>query len=371
MPARKKKEEESSEVALAPIEDKKPKRKGGTKAKKDVPVVASVSADGEINGTLQPLIKRPLIAHLPISSTSVVFSDAPGKYVPELPKNPEAYNSFADDPFVDAEESFEPASEYVNENVSKQLNDDIARTREEMRGLLKPESLNKMPDEHTKPLATVQAAVTNTVTTKKEKKEIVPVNPYHTELSLFAEYVNTDGKIPEFVETACFWCCHGFTWKPVVIPSRYENVSDNIGGGLYKVYGNFCTPECAMAYLLNEQIDMNSRWERISWLHHIYCVNDMKHLYPAPGREVLKMFGGPYDIDEFRGLCLSRKLRVDINYPPMASLLATMDTKPIDFYESASGGSERIHDSGLRLKRSKPLKEIENTLDACFNFQIK
>jgi hypothetical protein len=54
----------------------------------------------------------------------------------------------------------------------------------------------------------------------------------------------------------------------------------------------------------------------------------------------------------------------------MASLLATMDTKPIDFYESTNK-SERLPDSsGLRLKRSKPLKEIENTLDACFMIQV-
>jgi hypothetical protein len=367
MPARKKKEEESSEVAIAPIEDKKPKRKGGTKAKKDVPVVASVSADGEINGTLQPLIKRPLIAHLPISSTSVVFSDDPPKYNPQLPNNPEAYNTFADNPFLDAEETYvasENVNDSVNDDISKQLNDDIARTREEMRGLLKPETLIDVSE--AKPAPVQQQAVA-----KKEKKDIAPLNPYHTEIALFAEYANAEGKVPESVATACFWCCHSFDWRPVTIPCRYENVSDFPNQGIYKVYGNFCTPECAMAYLLNEQIDMNSRWERISWLHHIYCLEDMKRIYPAPGRETLRMFGGPYGIDEFRGLCLSRKLRVDINYPPMASLLATMDTKPIDFYESANNANERVHDSGLRLKRSKPLKEIENTLDACFRFQMK
>jgi hypothetical protein len=373
-PAKKKKEEEtSSQVVIAPVEEKKPKRKGGTKAKKDVTVVASISADGEINGTLQPLIKRPLIAHLPISSTSVMFSDDPPKYNPEPPKNPEAYNSFADDPFVNAEEAFVSSDGFqgadVSDDIAKQLNDDIARTREEMRGLLKPDTFIEVTGVVEK--IAISVIHSQTSQAKKEKKELVSVNPYHTEISLFAEYVNSDGKVPDVVETACFWCCHGFNWRPVVIPCRYENVSDKAGQGIYKVYGNFCTPECAMAHLLNEQVDMNSRWERISWLHHIYCVGDMKRIYPAPGRETLRMFGGPYDIDEFRGLCLSHKLRVDINYPPMASLLATMDTKPIDFYESSSKTSERVHDSGLRLKRSKPLKEIENTLDACFKIQIK
>jgi hypothetical protein len=128
-----------------------------------------------------------------------------------------------------------------------------------------------------------------------------------------------------------------------------------------------------MAYLLNEHIDMNSRWERISWIHHIYCSGEMQRIYPAPARETLTMFGGVYDIEEFRDLALSRKLRADVNYPPMVSLLATMDTKPIDFYEGStkqSGGLLGVG-SGLRLKRSKPLKEIENTLDGCLNIQIR
>jgi hypothetical protein len=339
--------------------EEKPKRRGGTKAKKNVQVVASISADGEINGTLQPLIKRPLIAHLPISSTSVVFSDDPPKYDPAPPQNPEAYNTFADNPFVDTEEAYTSFGE-INEELSKRLDDNISRTYQQMKSLLKPEeavetiSIEQLPQQ--------QTAV------RKEKKEIIPVNPYHTEIPLFAEYLNGGG-IPEKVTTACFWCCHSFDWKPVVIPCRYESLS-NSTEGLYRVYGNFCTPECAMAYLLNEQIDMNSRWERISWLHHIYCGGEMKRLYPSPGRETLRIFGGPYEIDEFRALCLSRKLRVDINYPPMASLLATMDTKPIDFYESTNK-SERLPDSGLRLKRTKPLKEIENTLDACFIIQTR
>jgi hypothetical protein len=375
MPARKKKEEISSGVEITTIEEKKPKRKGGTKAKKDVTVVASISADGEINGTLQPLIKRPLIAHLPINSVAVIFSDDPPKYNPEPPKNPEAYNSFTDNPFADTEEVFVSSNGLqncdVNDEISKQLNDDIARTREEMRCLLKPDvfiEIDNNCNDHKSSLTILQQQQLHT---KKEKKEIISVNPYHTEIPLFAEYAENEGKVPEQVQTACFWCCHGFHWKPVVVPCRYENVSDKAEQGIYKVYGNFCTPECAMAYLLNEQVDMNSRWERISWLHHIYCIEQMKRIYPAPGRETLKMFGGPYEIDEFRGLCLSHKLRVDINYPPMASLLATMDTKPIDFYESVNKNSERVHDSGLRLKRSKPLKEIENTLDACFKLQIK
>jgi hypothetical protein len=63
----------------------------------------------------------------------------------------------------------------------------------------------------------------------------------------------------------------------------------------------------------------------------------------------------------------------------MVSILATMDTKPIDFYDSSltknvlDTVNERLQkaDEGLRLRRTKPLKAWESTLDACINFRIK
>lgn len=333
------------------------------KTKKPVTVVASISSDGNISGSLQPLIKRPLIAHLPISSSAIMFSDDPPAYDPKPPQEHigvDAYNTFSDNPFMDAEEQFVGL-----ESDNNDINDELNKAKQLFKGLLKPENLiESMPKPDEK-------VVQQPAVTKKEKKEVAPLNPYHLQTPLFAEYQG--GNIPDTVETACFWCCHRFDWKPVVIPSRYENPSDKNGQGVYKVYGNFCTPECGMAYLLNEHIDMNSRWERISWLHHIYCTPEVKRIYPAPGREVLKMFGGAYEIHEFRETSLSRKHRVDINYPPMTSLLATMDTKPIDFYESTQKNGDNVGDcsSMLRLKRTKPLKELENTLDSCLNIQIR
>jgi hypothetical protein len=348
-------------------------RSAKPKTKKEIHVVASVSATGEITGSLQPMIKRPLIAHLPISSSSVTFTDAPPEYNPNLP-DPKAANEMVGDPFMmSTEELYEPM-----EGSHDELDDDITKMKEELKTHLSPDMVTenrllceKMSSES---MNAQSPAATSTLpaNTPHKKKEIPPVTPYHTNVKLFAEFATKGGTVPDQVVTSCFWCCHGFDWKPVVIPSRYENPQDKVQG-IYKVYGNFCTPECGMAYLLNEHIDMNSRWERISWIHHIYCSGEMQRIYPAPARETLTMFGGVYDIEEFRDLALSRKLRADVNYPPMVSLLATMDTKPIDFYEGStkqSGGLLGVG-SGLRLKRSKPLKEIENTLDGCLNIQIR
>ena len=75
----------------------------------------------------------------------------------------------------------------------------------------------------------------------------------------------------------------------------------------------------------------------------------------------------------------SYKVRVDIHLPPMVSILATMDTKPIDFYDASltknvnETVTERLQkaEEVLRLRRTKPLKAWESTLDACINLKIK
>jgi hypothetical protein len=91
------------------------------------------------------------------------------------------------------------------------------------------------------------------------------------------------------------------------------------------------------------------------------------------------LFGGSLSIQDYRGLIRSHKVRVDIHLPPMVSILATMDTKPIDFYDASltKNVNETVKDrlqkaeEVLRLRRTKPLKAWESTLDACLNLKIR
>jgi hypothetical protein len=101
---------------------------------------------------------------------------------------------------------------------------------------------------------------------------------------------------------------------------------------------------------------------------------------PAPPRESLRFFGGTLSHEQFRDIITKKQIRVDANIPPVISILTTLDTKPIDFYETslrnttATGAGLDIvkpMESGLRLKRSKPLKDKESTLDAVMNLQVK
>ena len=70
--------------------------KRATKAKQ-VPIIAIVSPDGDIQGTFTPEPRRPLIAHFPFRSTEVQSQDGPLVYDPRPPTEAEPYDACADD----------------------------------------------------------------------------------------------------------------------------------------------------------------------------------------------------------------------------------------------------------------------------------
>jgi hypothetical protein len=333
-------ESPSAEEQPLPVIPEKTSKKG----KKPIQVVAVVTADG-IQGSFPTEQRRPLIGHLPISSASVSFNDDKPEEVPVI--EPCAYD--------DNISSF--GAPYYSQSESK-----------------KPTTCqNNTP---------VEVKTTSVLAVPVVKSTISTTVPSFTQIQLFAEYVGAreQKQIPDKTDIACLWCCEQFSWKPAVIPCRYE--SDVMNGpikGQYRVYGNFCCAECALSYLLEENIDTNARWERISWMHLIYGKACGGRLYPAPSRMTLKKFGGVYTIEEFRDLAMTHKIRADIHYPPMVSLLATMDTKPIDFYEAPIKQAlptyaferEGTGEDGLRLKRTKPLKESDSTLDACVQIKMR
>jgi hypothetical protein len=292
--------------------------------KKQFSVVAVVTPTS-IEGSLQPEVRKPLIAHLPIQSRDIMLHDAPIQYNPVPPTNVEPYDEYIDDPFSEVVAPIEAAPVVT---------------------------------------ATATAAATATATSD--------VPDYYKKGTLLVQYQGTaDIKaIPDRVDIACFWCCHSFEHKPVILPIRDQ-------GEYIQVSGNYCSPECAMSHLFDQRQDAYARWEQLSLLNRLY--GSMNPLRPAPPKQILKLFGGPMSIEEYRSLLQSAKLRVDIHLPPMVSLLATMDTKPIDFYDVSltKGVMETVKErlakaeEVLKLKRTKPLKAWESTLDACINLRVR
>lgn len=311
-------------------------------SKKKFPVVAVVTPDG-IEGSFTIEQRRPLIAHLPIHSSEVQFHDNSMHYDPTPPCQPEAFDTYF--------EIYQTASETVE----------------------KRETIYEAAPEHIQ--EETKEDIGTGDTTVVEDKATLPVYA-KGELLVIYKHAKTSQLLPETSDVACFWCCHAFEGMPCVIPVRDEK-------GIYEVYGNYCCPECALSGILEERDDSHVKWEKISLLHRIYGAQvsggPSGRIYPAPPRSILKMFGGPVGIDSYRGTIRERKVRVDLHLPPMVSILATMDTKPIDFYETtipksfAPSFNDRTQkaEEGLRLKRSKPLKDKESTLDAVMNLQIR
>lgn len=358
--------EPTPEVSTMTTSLKKVRQK---KEKKPIQVVAIVTSDG-IEGSFMPEPRRPLIVHFPFNSTEIKFNDTVLQYDPSPPPLVQPYD--------------------IDQNyfqVNSELSSDENQIGVELEGwkMSLDEQLKKQSD----PLFPVSEKGTETETEKekgkekdkeKEKEKEVVKTYLHERLEkvqLLQCYSVKTGETftpPPKTDVHCFWCTHCFEGSPSFLPVKEES-------SVYHVYGNFCTPQCGLAYLLYEHMDSHVRWERMALLHRMY--RSIDRLYPAPPRESLTTYGGYYSIDKFRELIGANKLRVDVQVPPMISILGTLDTKPIDFYDSSlqntftqgfsldrfKGWSEQ--GGALRLKRSKPLKDRESTLDACINISVK
>jgi hypothetical protein len=107
--------------------------------------------------------------------------------------------------------------------------------------------------------------------------------------------------------------------------------------------------------------DAHTRWEQLALLYRVYGDSCQGKIHPAPSRSILKLFGGNISIQEYRQLIRSHKVRVDIHLPPMVSILATMDTKPIDFYDASltKGVTETVKE---RLQKAEEVLRIQGLL---------
>jgi hypothetical protein len=127
-------------------------------------------------------------------------------------------------------------------------------------------------------------------------------------------------------KSACFWCSYDFDNPPIHIPKHY--IKDS-----YSVYGCFCTPECSVAYLMNENIDSSTKFERYGLINHIYSkiYDYKKNIKPAPNPHyMLDRFYGPLSIQEYRALLKSERLFLIVD-KPMTRILPEFHEDNDDF----------------------------------------
>ena len=111
--------------------------------------------------------------------------------------------------------------------------------------------------------------------------------------------------------SACFWCTYEYDNSPCLIP-KYETY-DTIYG-----YGSFCRPECAVAYLMKENIDDTTKFERYFLLNKIYgkVYEHTKNIKPAPSPYyLLEKFYGNLTIQEYRKLLKTEHMLLVLDKP--------------------------------------------------------
>jgi len=118
-------------------------------------------------------------------------------------------------------------------------------------------------------------------------------------------------------KSACFYCTYDFDNVPIHIPKHELN-------NTFHVYGCFCSPECACAYLMNEKsIDTTTRFERYQLLNFLYCkiYNYSKNIKPAPcPYYMLDKYYGSLSIQEYRKLLKNERLLLIVDKPLIRAL---------------------------------------------------
>jgi len=207
-------------------------------------------------------------------------------------------------------------------------------------------------------------------------------------------YVNTHQQWPKTCNSACLWDCHNFQYMPWGIPMSYDSKKKT-----FELYGVFCSPNCALAYLMKEERNIGTMWEKVSLLNLLYHIiyNAIPHnnddvnnkndngqnkrkdinigemdannknkkwgnenLVPAPDKMTLHKFGGPLSIEQFRCLTINNNKQYHIVFPPCNFVSPILEeSKKVfandnNFIPLGSNYFSKI-ENNLKIKRSKPI----------------
>jgi hypothetical protein len=156
--------------------------------------------------------------------------------------------------------------------------------------------------------------------------------------------------------SACFWDTCEFDTPPIHIPMSST-----------KGYGCFCHPECAVAFLMNENIDTSIKFERYYLLNSIYgpIYNYNKSIKPAANPHyLLNKFYGNLTINEYRKLFQCEQV-VYMVKKPLTNVLPELYEDNNDFFI----GNKIIQNNAIEIKK----KVVKNAKSSILNeaFGIK
>ena len=97
----------------------------------------------------------------------------------------------------------------------------------------------------------------------------------------------------EVCKARCFNCHNFFDNSPFYLPFDYCPILDR-----YKIYGNFCSPNCVKAFSINNRHFQNKQHLVGQFYRKLFGVNF--RIKPAPSYLTLKEYGGDLTIEEYR-----------------------------------------------------------------------
>ena len=159
--------------------------------------------------------------------------------------------------------------------------------------------------------------------------------------------------------SACFWCTCEFDSPAIYIPKTLTK-------DVYNVYGCFCSPECSAAFLMNENIDTSTKFERYHLLNLLYgkIYKYEKSIKIAPNPfYLLNKFYGNLTIQEYRKLFQSDQMIYIVN-KPLTHILPELYEDNNDFLLN----NKIIPTNSVNIKKNKPLKS--NIINNAFGITV-
>ena len=354
---------------------------------------------GQLN--IQPEVSQEeenIILHLPINSQSVNFETSLNKdafeYNPNI-KDPSPYleNSQFQSPFETLPEQLsqteektfkqpEPLDTHTDEQseivdnlssseaTSTETNSNSTSNIQEIRT---PVNRFVTGDEIRDTIPYKDQTVTkeDSVILKLNNKGVAAKQRTYSSLETFKE-TNKKKETPLRTSIYCWWCCHPFETKPVVLPT--DLIEEE-----FKVEGCFCCPECAAAYnhANYHQHAERSNYNLLNMLYKRYNDDSQIPIKLAPPKLCLRIFGGNLSIEEFRQNCSNYYQEFTTISAPMISIIPQIEENQVNFGASKKKyiplDQERIEKANeiLKLQRKKPLSETHNTLEQCMKLSYQ
>jgi hypothetical protein len=312
----KEKEKDKEETPLLKKRGRKPK--GGKLINKN------------IIETQQQVISTNVILHLKCSLKDIKFQKTdPLAYNPAVPPEIMSYD--------DNKHGFSYYSNILNSNSNTNSN------------TTPTENITIIPDNKLAYLDNICKKCNNSITNdtiNNEEEDTISLKDINSKLKdlriQFYKNSLNDKK------SACFWCSYEFDNQSCYIP-KYE-LDDTICG-----YGSFCRPECAVGYLMKENIDDSTKFERYQLLNHIYSkvYGYKKNIKPAPNPYyLLDKYYGTLSIQEYRKLLKTEHMLLVID-KPLTKILPELHDDNDEFILNIYGGVKTTASTGgiYKVKR--------------------